>query len=76
MSRRLRDEEGNAYAMALLTEFLILIGQAKRRMMPMVCYRCLGCVLVLLSFEGGGGERESNKLWNSRFFRVSSLIPT
>ncbi len=52
------DEAGNAYAVALLAEFLILIGWAQRRAMPMVCYCYLGCVLVLQLF--GREERESN----------------
>jgi hypothetical protein len=65
------DEEGNAYAAMLLAEFLILIGWAQQRAMPMVCYHYLGCVLVLQLFGGGREEQESSKLWNGRFYRVS-----
>jgi hypothetical protein len=57
-----RDEEENAYAAALLAKFLIVIGWVQRRVVPMVCYRYLGCVLVLLLLGGGWGKQESSKI--------------
>jgi hypothetical protein len=57
-----RDEEENAYAAALLAKFLIVIGRAQWRVVPMVCYCYLGFVIVLLLLGGGWGKRESNKI--------------
>jgi hypothetical protein len=71
------EEEGeNAYAAALLADFLILIGWAQWQVIPTVCYHYLGCVLVLQLFGGGREERESNELQNGHFYRVSGSIPT
>ncbi len=57
-----RDEEENACAAALLAKFLIVIGWVQRRAVPMVCYRYLGYVLVLLLLGGEWGKRESGKI--------------
>jgi hypothetical protein len=71
-----RDEGENAYAAALLGKIPISIGWARRRTMPMACACYVGCVLGLLSLIGWCREPECNKLQNSCFCRVLSLIPT
>ncbi len=58
----LGDEGENAYAAALLGKIPILIGRARRRIMPMTCACYVSCVLGLLSLIGWHREPECDEL--------------
>jgi hypothetical protein len=51
----------NAFAAMPLAKNLTLTDRARRQTIPRDQFCFGGCVLVLLFFWGGAGERESNK---------------